>query len=160
MKPHHTLEQKVINEVAAVMAEVIEHEGFELVDVTYRREPHGWILRVFIDRDDGVTIDDCTLVSRQLSDLLDVKADMPQAYRLEVSSPGLNRPLTKPADFLRFQGKRIRLRTHTAIDGRKNFTGKLLEFRDGNLFLDIEGTVFQIAYGSLEKANLIYDFHA
>lgn len=157
MKPHHTLEQRVIDEVAAVIAEVIEHEGFELVDVTYRREPQGWILRVFIDRDDGVTIDDCALISRQLSDLLDVKADIPQAYSLEVSSPGLNRPLTKAADFIRFQGKRIRLRTRTAIDGRKNFTGTLLDYRDEHLFLDIGDKVFQISFGAVDKANLIAD---
>src|SRR6476659_9969093 len=92
---------------------VVAGQGYELVDLEFKNEPQvgGWVLRVFIDKPDGVSLDDCAAVSRELSAVLDVEDAIPIAYSLEVSSPGLNRPLKKAADFERFVGKKAKIRT-------------------------------------------------
>ena len=109
-----------------VLAEPIcRDEGLELVYVQYRRESSGRVLRLYIDKKGGVSLDDCTLISRQLSDLLDVNLEELGPYHLEVSSPGSDRPLGKPEDFERFKGQRARIRTLQPLDGRKNFKGIL-----------------------------------
>ncbi len=141
-----------------IIEDIVEHEGIELVDVTYRRESEGWILRVFLDKAGGVTVDDCGYISRQVSDVLDVKAVIPHAYKLEVSSPGLNRPLTKPKDFAKLRGEQVRLATHTPIENRKNFIGKLIDYKDGTICLNIDGQIFFVPHDLVHKANLIYDF--
>src|SRR5262245_45405780 len=97
--------------------------GYDLVAVDFRREPSGWVLRVYIDRPDGVniTVDDCAAASRDLSTALDVADPIDRAYSLEVSSPGLDRPLVRERDFVRFVGRRARIRTREPIQGRRNF---------------------------------------
>ena len=104
---------------------LVASEGMELVDLEYRREGRRWMLRLFIDKDGGVTLDDCASISRELGDLLDVKDVIPQAYVLEVSSPGLNRRLRKKEDFSRFAGQKVKLRLVAPIDGRKKVVGEL-----------------------------------
>ena len=103
---------------------LVASEGMELVDLEYRRQGRRWMLRLFIDKDGGVTLDDCANISRELGDLLDVKDVIPQAYVLEVSSPGLNRRLRKKEDFSRFAGRKVRLRLVAPIDGRKKNCGR------------------------------------
>ena len=103
---------------------LVASEGMELVDLEYRREGRRWMLRLFIDKDGGVTLDDCASISRELGDLLDVKDVIPQAYVLEVSSPGLNRRLRKKEDFSRFAGQKVKLRLVAPIDGRRKIVGE------------------------------------
>ncbi len=107
---------------------VIEAEGFELVDVEYVKEGSNWYLRTYIDKPGGITIDDCEIVSRALSAILDKEDYIKEAYILEVSSPGLLRPLKKEKDFVRNTGKEIEIRTYKMIDKQKEFVGVLKAF--------------------------------
>lgn len=141
--------------------------GVELVDVRHLREPGGAVIRVIIDRDapgvevgSGVSLEDCTAVSRDVSTALDVHDDMlpSGAYRLEVSSPGLERPLVKLADFERFSGREVKVRTRTAIDRQRRFRGKLLGVVDQSIELDQDGKVLLIPHEDIAQANLVYRF--
>jgi ribosome maturation factor RimP len=133
-------------------------EGCELVDMTYQREPQGWALRVYIDRPGGVTITDCQGISRQIGDVLEGKDILRDAYNLEVSSPGLNRPLKKSADFERFAGQQVRIKMSVAVDGRRNFLGKLTGCEDGLVCLDVDGVSVQVPLDSISRAHIEYDF--
>ena len=148
----------LLNEISHLAETILQSEGMELVDVTFRREAQGWVLRVLIDKPGGVVIDDCGFISRQLSDLLDVKDILHYPYHLEVSSPGINRPLKREADFSRFDGERIVLKTSALIDDRKTFKGKLTGFQDGRVCMDVDGNPIAIPYNLVEKANLEYRF--
>ncbi len=119
------LDRQVASRVSRLAEPVCRDEDLELVYVQYRRETNGRVLRLFIDKTGGVSLEDCTRVSRQLSDILDVNLEDIGPYHLEVSSPGTDRPLGKPEDFVRFTGHRARIRTLQPINGRKNFTGIL-----------------------------------
>jgi ribosome maturation factor RimP len=117
---------KQIAAAASALAEPLcRAEGLELVYTEYRRESSGRVLRLYIDKSGGISLDDCTRISRQLSDILDVNLETPGPYSLEVSSPGTDRPLGKPEDFERFKGQTARIRTMQPINGRKNFKGLL-----------------------------------
>ncbi|MBD5542119.1 MAG: ribosome maturation factor RimP [Lachnospiraceae bacterium] len=107
---------------------IMEENGFELVDVEYVKEGSSWYLRAYIDKAGGITIDDCELVSRALSDLLDKEDFIETAYILEVSSPGLLRPIKKDKDFERNMGKNVEVRCFKMIDKQKEFTGMLLAY--------------------------------
>jgi len=107
---------------------IIEENGFELVDVEYVREGSNWYLRVYIDKPGGITVDDCEVVSRRLGDLLDAEDFVSEAYILEVSSPGLGRPLKKDKDFNRSIGMMVEVKLFKAIEKRKNFEGELKSF--------------------------------
>jgi ribosome maturation factor RimP len=130
-------------------------EGMELVHVEYQREPAGRTLRIYLDKPGGVTLDDCVNISRQLGDLLDVGLDTELAYRLEVSSPGSQRPLGRLSDFERFQGRRIKVRTAQPIEGRKNFTGTLEGVQNLFVRLVVSGQAMDIAFTDIVKAHLI-----
>ena len=130
-------------------------EGMELVHVEYQREPGGRVLRIYLDKPGGVTLDDCVNISRQLGDILDVGLDMELAYRMEVSSPGVNRPLGKLSDFERFRGRRVKLKTRQPIRGRKNFTGTLEGIEDSSVRLMVDNQTMDIAFTDIVKAHLI-----
>jgi ribosome maturation factor RimP len=141
--------------------------GVELVEVRCLREPAGLLLRLIIDRDvpglevgSGVSLEDCTGVSRDLSTTLDVHDDLlpPGGYRLEVSSPGLERPLVKLADFERFSGREVKVRTDTPIERQRRFRGKLLRVVDESIELDQDGKVLLIPHAEIAQANLVYRF--
>jgi len=151
-------EDKVLAEVTALVEDVLDHEGMELVDISYRREPLGWVMRIMIDKAGGVTIDDCGFISQQLSDILDVKEIMRYSYRLEVSSPGLDRPLRKPADFKRFAGSLVRLKTREPLEGSRSFAGRIADASADAIVLDLNGRQLAIAYAAIEKANLQPEF--
>ena len=104
---------------------IVTGHGFELVDVEYVKEAGTWYLRAYIDKPGGITVDDCEVVSRQFSDILDEKDYIEDAYIFEVSSPGLGRPLKKEKDFKRSMGEEVEIRTYRAIDRQKEFTGIL-----------------------------------
>ncbi len=128
--------------------------GYELVEI--ERSEHGKLLRIFVDKQDGISIDDCVLISNHLSKLLAVENI--DYGRLEVSSPGLDRRLKKEADFYRFRGERVKLKLRLALQGQRNFEGILLEVNDGKLKLEVDGKELDIELNNLEKARLVPRF--
>lgn len=146
---------EVIERVKSIAIPLFTELELELVDVEFRREAGGWILRVYLDKSGGVTLGDCQRVSEELSDLLDVENLINHPYTLEVSSPGLNRPLGREADFLRFAGQRARVTTSQAVAGQRRFLGVLKGCEDGRVVLEREdGTVVSIPYVLISKARL------
>ncbi|MFZ7111064.1 MAG: ribosome maturation factor RimP [Desulfatiglandales bacterium] len=137
---------------------VVEKIGFELVDVEYISIGGRWILRLYIDKEGGVTIDDCARVSGEIGTLIDVKDIIAHEYVLEVSSPGLDRPLKKEIHFLEAVGKKVKIKMKSPVEGRRNFTGYLKEFRNGTLFLEMETGAAALPWQGVEKANLVYEF--
>src|SRR6187455_1854520 len=125
--------------------------GYELVDV--ERSARGKLIRVFIDKPNGISVDDCVAVSNHLSRLLAVENI--DYDRLEISSPGLDRPLKKVADFIRFAGESAKLRLRVALEGQRNFVGILREVNDGVLKLEVDGKMLDLELNNLEKARLI-----
>lgn len=130
-------------------------EGMELVHVEYQREPGGLTLRIYLDKPGGVTLDDCVDISRQLEDLLDVHTQDAPPYRLEVSSPGLDRPVGKLKDFIRFEGHRVKIRLAAAVNGRKNFTGVLAGVGDETIRLALDKETISINFSDIARARLI-----
>jgi ribosome maturation factor RimP len=115
--------EKVLQEVDAVVRPAVEGLGYELVDLQLGSEYGRWVLRLLVDRPGGITLQECAQISREVSPHLDVADAIPSRYALEVSSPGVRRPLKRPRDFDRFRGEKIAVRTREAIDGRKSFHG-------------------------------------
>jgi ribosome maturation factor RimP len=135
---------------------VVEGMGYELVDLEWKHEGGQFVLRLFIDQPTGVSHDDCARVSRTLSAELDVADAIHVRYTLEVSSPGLDRPLRTERDFTRFVGKNARIRTrHPVGESRKNFRGRLLGAAEGKVQIEVDdGQRFEIPVDDVEKANL------
>jgi ribosome maturation factor RimP len=157
----------LVDKIRVVVAGPVEGAGYELVDVEWKREPIGWVCRVLIDWPDGrrIGVADCERVTRLVSAPLDVADVIPQAYHLEVSSPGLDRPLTTAAHFRRFRGHRCKLRLVAGVDGRRNFSGQIGsvsgEGADAKVQLTTDDAlVFDLPLRDLDKANLVYDFDA
>ncbi len=152
------LEQNIISNIKELLEPILYENNLELFDIEFNASGHRGVLRVFIDKEDGVTIDDCTQVSRELGTLLDVHEIVPNSYTLEVSSPGLTRPLRKPSDYLRYKGKTIMIKTIEEIDNRNVFMGKLIDFVDETVSIQAKGANYLIPYNKIEKANLELDF--
>jgi len=148
----------ITKQVAGLVGPILDEMGFELVDVEYLAERGRWVLRLYIDKEGGVTIDDCARVSREIGDLIDIKNVVEHPYVLEVSSPGVNRPLKRDRDFIRAIGKKIKVRMAAPVQGRRNFTGHLKNFQEGTLYLDMEGRVTALPRTEVDKANLVYEF--
>jgi ribosome maturation factor RimP len=150
--------QTVVKGVSELAEGILEEMGFELVDVAYVSSQGRWVLRLFIDKEGGVTIDDCARVSSELGDLIDVKNFIDHSYALEVSSPGLDRPLKKEKDILKAMNKKIKLKMATPVKGRRNYSGYLRDFKDGAVHLDTDGGLVALPWREVEKANLVYEF--
>lgn len=148
----------VTESIEELVTPITEENRLELVDVEYKKEGKNWFLRIFIDKEGGVTVDDCTRVSREIEDLIDVEEVVPTSYVLEVSSPGLERPLKKEKDFLRFKGKRAHVTTYTPIHEQKNFKGTIRDFQEDILFLDIDSQSVEIPRNQIAKAKLEIEF--
>ena len=135
---------KVTDTVAALALPVVESAGCKLWDVEYVKEAGQWFLRVYIDKEGGVSIDDCEAVSRPLSDLLDQADPIEGSYTFEVSSAGADRALKKPEHFAAFLGAEVEVKLYRPREGRKEFVGVLKDFQDGSVTLEIDGgqTVF------------------
>ena len=135
---------KVTDTVAALARPVVEEAGCTLWDVEYVKEAGSWFLRVYIDREGGVSIDDCEAVSRPLSDLLDQADPIEGSYTFEVSSAGADRALKKPEHFEKFRGEEVEVKLYRPREGRKEFVGRLQNYQDGAVTLEINGdeTVF------------------
>jgi ribosome maturation factor RimP len=132
-----------------------QSEGLELVHVEFQREQTGRILRIYLDKPGGITLDDCVNISRQLGDILDVGLDTQSSYRLEVSSPGLQRPLGKLEDFKRFKGLRVKIRTAQAASRQQKVTGTLAGVSGPDIQLMVDGRSISIALDEIVKAHLI-----
>jgi ribosome maturation factor RimP len=155
------LKQTVEDRTRAIAEPLVAQEGMELVDLEFIREREGWVLRVFIDKPGGVGLEDCTLISRTLDTALDVEDPIPHEYQLEVSSPGLNRPLKKPEHFQRAVGKKVRIKTFGPIGEppRKNFSGRLADAGAEEVAVEVEGAgTFRISLKDVAKANLEFEF--
>lgn len=138
---------------------LIEENNFELVDVEYVREGSNWFLRVYIDKEGGITVDDCELVSRALSDLLDVHDFIPDAYILEVSSPGLGRQLKKDKDFKRSIGEVIEIKLYKSINKQKEFEGVLTGFDETTITFEQEnGEEMTLNRSDIAMVRLAIDF--
>jgi ribosome maturation factor RimP len=149
------MSEKVVERVKSLALPLFTELGLELVDVEFRREVSGWVLRLYLDKPSGITLRDCQRVSEELSDLLDVENLIDHPYTLEVSSPGLNRPLRLESDFIRFMGQRARVNTSQIIAGQRRFLGILKGCEEGRVLLEREdGTVVQIPCGLILKAHL------
>jgi ribosome maturation factor RimP len=180
--------RKDIDDLWRLLEPPIEGAGLELVELQWNREPEGWVLRVFIDRpagpqvpgpgngpgdggDEGnddasvfesmyVSHEDCERVSRDLSATLDVADAIHHAYRLEVSSPGIDRPVRRERDFVRFSGQEAKIRTADPVEGRRNFSGVLRGAKDGQVQIDCEGKLYQLPIAVIVRANLVPDWDA
>lgn len=154
----------VVTRVAELAEPLLSHQGMELVDLEYKREGRAMVLRLYIDREGGVTLDDCALVSRELSEVLDVEDFIPGHYTMEVSSPGLNRPLKKERDYQRYLGRLIRVKTFELLpddagNPRKTFLGEILGVEGGVVRIRLtEGQTAAIPLAKVAKANLEFEF--
>ena len=138
---------------------ILEKYEFELVDVEYVKEAGTWYLRAYIDKPGGIAINDCEVVSRELSDLLDQKDFIDDSYILEVSSPGLGRPLKKERDFARSIGAEVEIRTYRMVEGRKEFTGVLEEYDSESVTVSYEdGTKQNFYRKGIALIRLAFDF--
>ena len=132
--------------------------GFEIVEIEFVQGSRGWVLRVYIDKEGGVTIDDCAAFSRQLDPALDAEDFFPgRAYALEVSSPGLTRPLKKLADYTRFKGKLVKIKTMEKIGGKNVFRGIINGEREGIITLRVKEEDIQIPFEIIKKATLEFE---
>lgn len=128
--------------------------GMELVDIEFRREGHGWVLRLFIDKEGGVAIDDCAAVSREVGAYLEVEDLIAHAYHLEISSPGLERPLKKRADFERFAGRLARIKVREPLGEQRVLIGTLRGLDDNAVLLEVEAATVRIDLENIAKARL------
>ncbi len=142
----------------ALVLPIIEEHHFELVDVEYVKEGADWYLRVYADKEGGINIDDCVLISRALEAKLDAEDFIEDAYILEVSSPGLGRPLKKEKDYLRSIGKSIDIKLYQAKEKQKEFTGILKEYSNGHIILTIDEEDITFETKGIAMARLSLDF--
>ena len=143
------------SELEALLEPTIERLGYEMTDIEAKLGGKNGVIRVFIDHDDGIGIEDCEKVSRAVSALLDVEDPVPGHYDLEVSSPGFNRKLTKVQHFQRFTGEIVKVEMRFPIEGRKRFRGKLLSTDDENIMVDVDGVSHSLPMATIDTARLV-----
>jgi ribosome maturation factor RimP len=149
------MSELIVGRVREFLETLLPSMNLELFDVQYRREGHGWVLRVFIDCESGITLDHCSDVSRELGHYLDVEDFIDNAYHLEISSPGLERPLRSTEDFLRSCGKNAKVKLHEAIDGQKTLEGTITAVADDRISLKLaDGSSVQFTFEMIGKARL------
>jgi ribosome maturation factor RimP len=164
-----THKAEILARAEATLEPLVRAEGFELVDLEYLRDPSGWVLRLFIDqtgrdpasKEGAVGLEDCARVSHAVETTLEVEDFIPHAYSLEVSSPGLNRPLRRPEHFARAVGQRVKVKTYGPVGQppRKSFTGTLSDISASDITVEVEGGgAFHIPFRDIAKANLEFQF--
>jgi len=169
------ISETTLEELSTLIQPICDTHGVELVVVEQAQDQGGAVLRVVIDRLDatrsagdtdasghqdasGVSLEDCTGVSRDVSALLDVHEELlPRRYRLEVSSPGLDRPLVRPKDYRRFLGRRVKVRTKEPVGGRRRFCGRLAAFEHDSVQLELDDQSVEIPLTAIARANLVYE---
>ena len=153
-----------LTRLTEIAEQIVAPLGMGLVDLEYKREGRDMVVRLFLEKEGGITLDDCSAVSRELSDILDVEDFLPEHYTLEVSSPGICRPLKKAADYERFLGHLVKIKTFEAVaddtgNKRKAFLGKLAGIEAGVVSIDLtEGQHALIPLEKVAKANLEFEF--
>lgn len=145
----------VLNEL---LEPVVSGLGYELVGIEYLPQGRRSLLRIYIDQEKGIAVEDCEAVSRQVSAVMDVEDPIKGEYTLEVSSPGLDRPLFIEAHYKRFIGEKAKIRLHSPINGQRKFMGVLVDAVDGKILLSVEGNTIELPLDEIEKANLVPDF--
>lgn len=148
------MDKEIVDRVRAIAEPIVSDEGMELEDVEYRRESKGWVLRLYLDKEGGVTLDDCTRISQEVGRSLDVEDFIQIPYTLEVSSPGLSRPLKTERDFMKYRDSLIKVKTLDPIQNRRQFKGRLLGVSENQIEMEVEGGIFQIPLSNVVKANL------
>jgi len=145
-----------LQDLTALFEPVVESMGYELVGIEYHGSEHHGVLRVYIDHENGITLDDCAKVSRQISAVIDVEDPIVVAFDLEVSSPGINRPLFKITDYEKYAGLETKIKLAVALNGRKNFSGVLQGVDDRQqVIIDVDNEIFELPYHDIAKANLV-----
>ena len=147
------MNETVAERVWEIAEPLVTHEGLEMVDVEFRRENRGLVLRLFLDREGGVSLDDLSRVSRQLGDVLDAHDAVPGTYTLEVSSPGINRRLRRPDHFRRYIGRRVRVRTVMPRDDRRVFVGLLHAVESDGIVMSLPDGNHVIPFTEIAQAN-------
>jgi ribosome maturation factor RimP len=152
------MSKEIIDRVNGVATSILFNEGMELVEIEYRREAKGWVLRLFIDKEGGVSINDCTRVSQEIGRSLDVEDFILTPYTLEVSSPGLTRPLKSEKDFIKYRNYLIKVKTFDPIGNRRRFKGKLLGISENRIEMEVDIGMIHIPLANVAMANLEIDF--
>jgi len=142
-------------ELTALIEPAIERLGYELSDLELKVGGQEGMMRIFIDKPEGIDLEDCENVSRQIGAILDVEDPLPVNYALEVSSPGLDRKLTKPAHFQRFMGEDVRIKLRFPLQGRRNFRGALRSADDENIEVEVDGESHSLPLATIESARLV-----
>ena len=148
----------IYQSVVDLIEPTLEGNDIELVDVEYKKTGKTCVLRVFIDKNQGVTVYDCQELSREIKDLIEIHELIDGHYVLEVSSPGLDRPLKKDTDFLRNKGKRIQIKTYSPINNKKENAGTVIDFVNGTLFLEDKKDILKVSLTEIAQAKLIIKF--
>lgn len=148
----------VSKDVNRLIEPVLDEMGFELVDTEYLSEHGKWVLRIYADGEGGITVGDCARISKEISALIEAKDVLQHEYVLEVSSPGLNRPLKRERDFQRAVGKKIKVKMLNPVKDRKNFTGYLKAYKNGILYIEMTNELVPLPWQDVKKANLVYEF--
>lgn len=146
---------EIVSKVEQLISPILEEQEFELVDVELKKEPVGLVLRIFIDREGGVDLDTCNRASEVIGQALDRADLIATPYSLEISSPGIERPLRKPKDFRRFTGSNIFVRTIKPLNNRRQFKGVLKSAGDESFAIQCDGELVEIPYGLVSKAHLV-----
>ncbi|MDR2017856.1 MAG: ribosome maturation factor RimP [Syntrophobacterales bacterium] len=150
-------ENEIVKKIESVLNPILGEESIELVDLEFMPFGKRWMLRIFIDKEGGVTIADCETVNRELGRILDVEDFIDHPYTLEVSSPGLTRSLKKRTDFLRYRGKLCKITTKERIDNKTEFRGKIVDITDDKVEIKGKIDVFTIPICAIKKANLEFE---
>ena len=137
---------------------VVNGMGYDLIEIEHFPNPKHGVLRLYIDKEDGITIDDCSDVSRQISALIDVEDPVRGQFNLEVSSPGMDRPLRRVKDFQQFTGSKVKLKTIMPFEGQRNFSGRLLEADEESVVIETDTEEITIPMSALDKARVIPEF--
>ena len=149
---------KAEEKVSLLAERLAEELAVELVNVELVKEGRQWFLRIYIDKEGGMDLDTCEIFSRRLGEILDEDDPISQAYRLEVSSPGIERVLKKEKDFVRFSGQKVKISLFEAIDGKKQLIGLLMGIQDGKVKVEADEKVYELALAQISKANLYWEF--
>ena len=150
--------QRILEVCTRLAEDVGARQGAEVVDVEYVKERGEYYLRIFIDKPGGVGLDDCQAFSEEIGELLDEVDPIPGSYSLEISSPGIERPLKKERDFIRFAGRLAAIKTYAPLDGRKNWKGTLQGLQDDHVLIEVDGRQVTIPIASIAKAHLVAEF--
>jgi ribosome maturation factor RimP len=150
--------EEIVDHVRKLANPILSNDGIELVEVEYRREARGWVLRLYVDREGGITLEDCARISQEIGRNLDVEDFIVTPYNLEVSSPGLTRSLKSEKDFMKYRDRLVKVTTTQPIGNRRQFKGRLRGVLGNQVQVEMDGAVVQIPLSDIAKAHLEIEF--